>query len=705
MNQNAPATAHEKLYQKALKSMESGKYPEAEASIASAIDTDPQNSDYWACLGKIWYFQNRLDEAKDALTMALQLNVKNETALEIMGSIISKQGQALEALAWFEKAYDVNKNNESIARKLAQHYFHEAVYPKSVFYCNELLKLKPNDEEIKMLMGTSFYQMGDRTNALDVFSHVVLQNTNNINAKSSLTHCYQFYQHTDFSEQGRNAILICLKTDKLAHRLLSRPWASLINTDPNFAPFRNFANPEHTKDLTVIDNLNDEFLLLGLERVYLSNAPMEIILTNIRRDLLLNWDFYKAHVNELLPFLRALALVCWYNEFVFYQTEPEKTALNALESELKNIQTSHELIQDEVGKLCLYASYKPLLSLGESATHLKLSKKHNYELKNLLKTQIKDPLREKELAQTIKGFTDISDETSLAVRAMYEGRPYPRWRAVSRIDVGNDLLKRATGLDLLVAGCGTGHEPMQYAMSAPTLNITAIDLSLASMAYGKRMADEYGVNIIDFRHGDLMKVADLNKKFDVITSSGVLHHLKEPEKGFEPLVKILKKGGRMSISLYSQTARDLVLNPAADYIIEKAYTKSEDDIREFRKDIMSLPDDDPRKLCQSSTDFYSLSECTDLLFHVQEHRYTFPKIKAMVEKYGLKLHHVMVESVVTKVYKEMFPDDPAMLNWDHWHEFEQKHPQTFAGMYKTWLKFKDDNDEHPMDPLIRIGLL
>jgi hypothetical protein len=46
-----------------------------------------------------------------------------------------------------------------------------------------------------------------------------------------------------------------------------------------------------------------------------------------------------------------------------------------------------------------------------------------------------------------------------------------------------------------------------------------------------------------------------------------------------------------------------------------------------------------------------------------------------------------------------------MLNWDYWHEFEQKHPQTFAGMYKTWLKFKGDKSEHSMDPLIRIGLL
>jgi 2-polyprenyl-3-methyl-5-hydroxy-6-metoxy-1,4-benzoquinol methylase/Tfp pilus assembly protein PilF len=705
MNSTSPASAPEKLYQKSLKLFDSQRFPEAEIAIAEAIDLDTQNSDYWTLLGKIWYMQSRFDESKDALSMALQLNVSNEIALEFMGSVVSKQNNKLEALAWFEKAFDITKQNFGIAHKLANHYFQEKIYPKAIYYCNECLKLKPQDEEIKMLMGTAFYQLGDRTKALDIFSHVVLQNSNNINAKSSLAHCYQFYQHTDFSEDGYKAILICLKTEKLAHRLLSRPWASLLATNPEFAPFRKFTDSLHSKDLSVLKNLNSEFLLLGLEKVYLSNAPTEIILTNIRRDLLLNWNFYKNNARELLPFLQALALVCWYNEFVFYQENDEKESLALLQTEILNIRQGQELTEEQVAQFCLLCSYKPALSLGDFVQHIKLSKKHHYELKNLLKTQIKNPLHEIEVAQTIKGFTDISDETSLAVRAMYEGRPYPRWRAVSKIAVGSDILERADNIDLLVAGCGTGHEPMQYAMSAPRLKITAIDLSLASMAYGKRMAEEYGVKIIDFRHGDLMKVSDLNKKFDVITSSGVLHHLKEPEKGFEPLVKILKQGGRMSISLYSQTARDLVLNPAADYIVEKGYTKSEDDIRQFRKDIMALPESDPRKLCQSSTDFYSLSECTDLLFHVQEHRYTFPKIRAMVEKYGLELHHVMVESVVTKVYKEMFPDDPNMLNWDHWHEFEQKHPQTFAGMYKTWLKFKGDKSEHPMDPLIRIGLL
>ena len=700
-----PTLSAEKIYEKAKKLFLSQKFSEAEIQIADAITLDQANSDYWGLLGKIWYGQNRFDECKDALTMALQLNVNNEDALETMGNLAFKTAP-LEGLAWYERAYDVQKNNLGLAKKLAQFYFHHEIYPKSVYYCHEYNKLKPDDMSILNLMGAAFYQMGDRIRALDVFSKMVRKNPDNINAKSSLVQCYQFYEHNEFVPAARTVILSCLRTEKLAHRLLSRPWASLIWTDPALEPFRRFKNEAHSKDLDIIPNLKDEFLLIGLQNVYLSNAQTEIILQNIRRDLLLNWDFYKDHASELIPFLKSLGLVCWYNEFAFYIQANEKESLLTLQNNIQNlIEQGTELSNEQAAQFCLLASYVPLLSLGTSVASVKLTNKQNQELKPLLKAQIKDPLREIEIGKTIQGFTSISDETSLAVRAMYEGRPYPRWRAVSAIDVPADIIQKAKDIDLLVAGCGTGHEPMQYAMSAPSLNITAIDLSIASMSYGMRMAEEYGVKSINFRHGDLMKVADLNKKFDIITSSGVLHHLKEPEKGLEPLVKILKQGGRMSISLYSQYARDLILNPAADYIVQKGYTKSEDDIRAFRRDLMQLPDGDPRKMCMSSTDFYSLSECTDLLFHVQEHRYTFPKIRAMVEKFGLELHHVMVESPIIKAYNEMFPDDREQLNWDHWDEFEQKNPTTFAGMYKTWLKFKGDTSVHPLDPIIKIGLL
>jgi SAM-dependent methyltransferase/Tfp pilus assembly protein PilF len=705
MTQTSSPSAAQRFFQKAEKSLSNQKFADAEANIAEAIAAEQTNSHYWGLLGKIWFQQDRLDEAKDATTMALQLNTQNDDALETMGNILLKQKNIIEGSAWLEKAYDIHKNNHVLAKKIAHHYYYQDKFSKAALYANEVIKLKGGDDEMKIFMATSLYQMGDRTSALDIFAESIFKDPNNINIKSSLVHCYQFYRHTDFSENAHKIVLICLKTERLAHRLLSRPWASLLWTNPDFEPLRRFEDPDHSRDIDVLPCLQNEFLILGLERVHLVDMGIEKSLQHLRRDILLNWDFYKQYAWDLVPFLSVLGTLSWFNEFVFYQDSIEKDALKSLEADVLSWIGGGELSDEQVARLCLISSYKALLDVSDDIQNLKFSKKQLYEIRSLLKAQVKDPLRERDIGKTIPGFTNISDETSKAVREMYEGRPYPRWRTVGKLSHTEDMLRKGENLELLVAGCGTGHEPIQYVSSAPRLKITAIDLSIASMAYGKRMAEEFGITNIDFRHGDLMKVADLNKTFDVITSSGVLHHLKEPEKGLAPLVSILKPGGRMSISLYSQYARDIILNPASEYIAQKGYTKSEDDIREFRKDIMALPEEDPRRLCTSTSDFFSLSECTDLLFHVQEHRYTFPKIRDMIERHGLELHHVMVESDVRKYYLEAFPDDTQMLNWDHWDEIEKKYPQTFAGMYKTWFKHKGDTSVHPLDNHIKIGLL
>lgn len=705
MTQASPSAPADRYFQKAQKALTNQKFAEAEANAAEAIALDQGNSNYWALLGNIWTEQGRFNEAQDAITMALHLNTQNESALEGMGNILLKKKQIIEGLAWLEKAYDIQKNNHVLAKKIAHHYFYKEIYAKAALYANEVTKLKGHDDEAKMFMATSLYQMGDRAGAMNLFSEAILRDPDNINAKSSLVHCYQFYQHTEFSENAHNIVLICLRTDRLAHRLLSRPWSSLLWTNPAFAPLRRFENPSHTCDSDIFENLQNDFLNLGLQRVYLSDIHIEKCLQHIRRDILLNWSFYGDRAWDLVPFLCSLGTICWFNEFVFYHDEQEQIALDALETEVKSYIGQQDITDEQAARFCLLSAYKPLLDVDPNIHSIKLSKKQNYEIRVLLKAQIKDPLREKEIGKTIPDFTNISDETSKAVREMYEGRPYPKWRSVGHLELSEEMLNVSKNIEFLVAGCGTGHEPMQYTPSIPHAKITGIDLSIASMSYGKRMAEEYGVTNIDFRHGDLMQVSDLNKTFDVITSSGVLHHLKEPEKGLSALVKILKPGGRFGISLYSQYARDIILNPALEYIAEKKYTRSEADIRQFRQDIMNMSDEDPRKQCATTSDFFSLSECTDLLFHVQEHRFTFPKIRAFVEPYGLELHHVMVENNIRKSYQEMFPDDKDMVNWDHWDQFEQKYPLTFAGMYKTWFKFKGDKSTHPLDTHIKIGLL
>ncbi len=321
----------------------------------------------------------------------------------------------------------------------------------------------------------------------------------------------------------------------------------------------------------------------------------------------------------------------------------------------------------------------------------------------LLKAQFENPKYELSLIPKIKSFTEIEDVTSKAVQKMYESRPYPRWTSVNSTKVSDSLKKISHDIEILVAGCGTGQEPCLYASVLPDARITAIDLSRSSIAYGMRMAEELGyLNRITFLHGDLMKVSELNKKFDYVVSSGVLHHLKEPEKGLSAILATLKEGGKMSLSLYSKHARDIILNPASDYIKEKNYSSSLDDIRQFRQDIFKCSPGDPKTFCSRAGDFFNLSECNDLLFHVQEHRYTFPLIQDMADRHGLAPYQVSLSAQKKKDFFEMFPEG-KLSDLDLMDKFELRYPDAFAEMYKVYFSRKGNNSPHPLDILIQLG--
>ena len=56
-----------------------------------------------------------------------------------------------------------------------------------------------------------------------------------------------------------------------------------------------------------------------------------------------------------------------------------------------------------------------------------------------------------------------------------------------------------------------------------------------------------------------MDIKKLNKKFDVIESVGVLHHMGDPLQGWSVLSDCLKKDSIMLVGLYSETARKILL--------------------------------------------------------------------------------------------------------------------------------------------------
>jgi hypothetical protein len=86
-------------------------------------------------------------------------------------------------------------------------------------------------------------------------------------------------------------------------------------------------------------------------------------------------------------------------------------------------------------------------------------------------------------------------------------------------------------------------------------------------------------------------------------------------------------------------------------------------------------------------DFFTTSECRDLLFHVQESQTTIPAIKAFIAEQQLNFIGFEFNFSLMQQYSAMF----AKAGWsptdlDRWHAFETQYPDTFTGMYQFWVQ-------------------
>jgi SAM-dependent methyltransferase len=442
----------------------------------------------------------------------------------------------------------------------------------------------------------------------------------------------------------------------------------------------------------------DSFLLFFLGSSRLRDAEIEQFLTGVRAAILERAVNQENEVPSpsVLAFYCALARQCFINEYVFSQTAPENKLAASLRERVASALAAGTAVP--VHLLAVLATYFPLNVLPAAETLLQKPWPPTFQA--LLIQQVQEPLQERQLRERLPRLTEIDDAVSLKVQSQYEENPYPRWVITSspskktkiedylRMKFPHAAFKpsgKTNALDLLIAGCGTGQLVVGMAQIFQGVRVLAVDLSLASLGYAKRMGDMLGLGNIEFAQADILKLPTIGRKFDAISTTGVMHHMADPLAAWRGLVSILRPGGFMHIGLYSEIARQEV-SEAWKFIAERGYGKSADEIRRCREDIFALPDDAPIRQATLSPDFYSLSDCRDLLFHEHELRLTLPQIKRFLAENHLEFIGWDIEESFLKKYGEEFPNDKAMSNLDHWQVFEEKYPFVFAHMYKFWVQ-------------------
>ena len=96
-------------------------------------------------------------------------------------------------------------------------------------------------------------------------------------------------------------------------------------------------------------------------------------------------------------------------------------------------------------------------------------------------------------------------------------------------------------------------------------------------------------------------------------------------------------------------------------------------------------DQDHHKKILNSSDFYSSSNLRDLLFHVQEHRFTIPQIRDCLSELGLKFCGFEGGRIVSQ-FKLINTKKGDLYDLDRWHKYEEANPKTFKAMYQFWCQ-------------------
>ena len=438
-----------------------------------------------------------------------------------------------------------------------------------------------------------------------------------------------------------------------------------------------------------------------LFQTLLASAPVpdmaiELTLVQLRADLLDLTDGAAELLDAELGIAIALARQAFLNEYVLFDASAEQ-------GRVANLITG--LDRDGIGgqagdltKIAMVAAYRPLAITPLAG---RLQGAALPALADLLREQLSEPAEEAELRAQLPVLKPPADAISRIVQQQYEQNPYPRW---TRCSFGEPLpFRRAIqsalpelsareipDLDrprVLIAGCGTGLETMRVATTYRGAAILAIDLSAASLGYAMRKARAYGLAEVEHLQADILDLPTLAERFDLIDSFGVLHHMANPAQGLEVLAGLLRPEGLLFIGLYSEIGRRAVVEARA-HIARGSFQDDPDGIRALRRSLML--DGAPPALdgvMSPASDFWTLSDCRDLLFHVNEHRFTLPQIGEMFSTAGLEFLGLQFGHAADRTrYLAQNARSGALRDLQALHHHEREHPEIFGDTYRLWAR-------------------
>lgn len=664
---------------------------------SSATGGDPRRSLNEA--GRAWR-EGRFRDAEAHCHAALEAAPDHPGGCALAGVIAHRLGNFDDARRHLEHAVALAPDDPGHRQNLAMVLLDAADPPAALGHLDVVLEREPDNLHARELRAEALAQAGDLEQAIGAWRAVLDGSPGHPTAHSRLLELLSRIPPEKPNPVIDELIGSLLDSDRVEPNMLAIPVARRV-----------MARHRLTGGAGVAPALEalaaDEMFLKALSRLYFTEPVFDAALTALRRELLLG-----CHAQGRLPggwqrLVAALAVHEQRCEHVHFAAADERETVariaERLEAALASGDASPAALAGPLLLVSLYRSPDELAGTGQLAAVA--AGDWPEPVQPLMRMVFAEPRREEALAARIEALAEIGDETSSAVRAMYEAHPYPRWERLGPVvpgSVAERLQLQLPGyrspafaggerVAVLIAGCGTGRHALRAALEYTNARVLAVDISRRSLAYAVRKADELDVDNVAFMQADLFHLPRLKRRFHVIETIGTLETLDDPGAGWEVLAGLLEPGGLMYVGSYSETARIPVVR-ARERIRELGLEGSDDDIRDFRRRVFEGELGEHGRVLVRCGDFYSLSGCRDFLFHVKESRFTIRQLSRIWQSCGLRfLGFHPIRPPMREAYARRFPEDRFARELDNWIAFEEGEPDEFCrlmnlSMLYYWLE-------------------
>ena len=679
--------------------LRSGNPGRAERAGRAVLKREPRNPDAWHLHAMAALEAGNLAKARTRLERAIALRPESSVFHSNLGAVLEREGD-------LERSFRAHERALTLDRGPADNWFNHGLVllrlgrpAEAASSLRAACDRDPRDPELRLNLGRALERSGDGEGALGEY-RAALARTAGPGARWA----------GEVREALRRMLRVVFPVEAApdVRRLLVETGVG-PDLGPAAAAQLRVDAPPPDDDGAVARFLETSgpLLLDYLRQVVNLDPALERLLAAARAGRLRAWtaageaEAAARAAGSEGRIAAALAIQCFHNEYAWYASPEEEALFAAPAARLDRALAAGGSIEPDAlaADLLLVSLYRPasalagadrLASIGPEAWPPPVA--------DLLGHSLHGPREELRIARELPSLAAVRDSTSRAVRAQYEENPYPRWLSLPPgpdpgpdSGLGETLSRtypdrpdRGPIEKVLVAGGGTGYEPLLAARQNPGAEVLSLDLSRRSLAYGARMARRLGIGNVRFLQGDLLDVDSLDERFDAILASGVLHHMGDPEAGLRALAGVLRPGGAIRVGLYSEHARQL-LTTARAVAEADGRDGSPEGIRGFRREVV---DGDETRLqgLLRSPDFYTVSSCRDLVFHVHERRFTIPKVGRALAAAGLRLLGFEASREVRARYRRAFPGDPNLRSLENLAEFERAHPDAFAGMYLLWAE-------------------